>query len=245
MGWLKALPLCFALSAAAQTPSLQAQIDSLKAGQAKLVAQVEELRALLQARQGPEPRKVTSVNVFGEPFNGDAKARVAILEYSDFQCPYCRRYATEVYPRLDEAYITKGKVKYFFRDLPLPDHPDAMFQARCARCAGEQGAFWEMHDRLFGGPMPADPVAWAKVLDDLKLNAVQFQQCMDSGKFEDAIRRSVHSAERLQLSGTPAFLVGTLDAEGKVLRVADVFYGGGSFETFRKALDDLLAASDR
>src|SRR5260221_459521 len=87
-----------------------------------------------------------SAPVHGEPFRSDAHARVAIIEYSDFECPLCRQFARDVYPLIDAAYIHSGKVKYFFRDLPLPMHPHALPAARAARCAGEQGKFWEMHD---------------------------------------------------------------------------------------------------
>ena len=132
------------------------------------------------SRQAP-PGALRSA-VAGEGFNGDSRARVAILEYSDFECPYCRRYATEVYPRLEEDYITKGKVKYFFRDLPLPDHADAMEKARYARCAGEQGAFWEMHDWLFLNPRSLDGKTLAQAMGELKLDGGRFQVCMDSRK---------------------------------------------------------------
>ena len=125
--------------------SLQAQIDSLREGQEKLQKELEELKVLLEERAArvdtpvaARPQEAITLNVFGEPFKGSAGARVAILEYSDFDCSFCAKYATEIYPLIDHAYIQSGQVKYYFRDLPGPEHLNALFKARVARCAGEQ-----------------------------------------------------------------------------------------------------------
>ncbi|WP_243304488.1 DsbA family protein [Geothrix oryzisoli] len=242
-----AVPVCMAQQAAG--PSLQRQIDDLKDGQRRMLEELEAIKGLLKERTAtggpalPKAGSPLSVNVFREPFKGASGARVAILEYSDFDCPYCARYATQVFPRLDADYVRTGKVKYFFRDLPLPVHPDAQFKARIARCAGEQGKFWEAHDRLFADQRPFDPAALAKLVRDLGLDAAAFNASLEGGKYAENIRLSVASAERMQIQGAPAFLFGTLNAEGQVLSVTKVVLGAESYESFKETLDALLASS--
>src|SRR5689334_12321708 len=140
--------------------SLQQQIDELKAGQQQILKELQEIKKILQSFQeaaGPQPPPEIPLPVGGEPFKGSPAARVAIVEYSDFQCPYCGEYAREIFPRLDSNYIKSGKVRYYFRDLPLASHTFALGAAQAARCAGEQGKFWEMHDHLFANQTALAP----------------------------------------------------------------------------------------
>jgi protein-disulfide isomerase len=250
------LPLAF-LDLRAQPPpepqkkhpgtSLQAQIDSLREGQEKLQKQLEELKALLEERAArmdtpvaARPQEAMTVNVFGEPFKGSAGARVAILEYSDFDCSYCAKYAVEIYPLIDHAYIQSGRVKYFFRDLPGPEHPNALFKARVARCAGEQDQFWGAHDRLFKDQSPFDGPGLVSFGTALGLDWERFNACITSDRHLEAIQRSAMGASRMRIHGTPAFLIGTLSEDGTVLRAVKVFLGAESFQAFQSVLDDLL-----
>jgi protein-disulfide isomerase len=228
-------------------PSLQAQIDSLKQGQERMQKDLEELKALFKERSArvdaplaARPPEALTLNVFGEPFRGFASARVAILEFSDFDCSYCATYAREIYPLLDHAYIQAGKVKYFFRDLPGPEHPDALFKARVARCAGEQERFWEAHDQLFKDRHPFDGPGLTAFSSALGLDQASFNICIRSDRYLEAIRRSAEGASRMRINGTPAFLIGTLSEDGSVLKAAKVFMGAESYQAFRTVLDELL-----
>jgi protein-disulfide isomerase len=227
--------------------SLQAQIDSLREGQARLQRELEELKALFSERAvrvdapaAARPPEAMSLNVFGEPFRGSAGARVAILEYSDFDCAFCAKYATGIFPLIDHAYIQSGQVKYFFRDLPGPEHPNALFKARVARCAGEQDQFWGAHDRLFRDQRPFDAAGLAAFSEALGLDRERFNACIASDRYLEAIQRSALGASRMRINGTPAFLIGTLSEDGTVLKVVKVFLGADSFQAFRSVLDDLL-----
>ncbi len=236
--------------AAKPASSLQTQIDELSKSQAQIQKELEEIKALLKAQAGrvetpaARPQEVFTVNVFGEPFKGDPAARVAILEYSDFDCSYCAKYATEIYPLIDHAYIKGGKVKYFFRDLPMPEHPSALFKARLARCAGDQERFWEAHDRLFRDQKPFDAAVMTQFIQELKLDEAAFKACISSDRYIAAIQRSSNGAARMRINGTPAFIIGTLGQDGSVLQATKVFLGAESFEAFRAVLDDLLRPAE-
>ena len=235
------------------SPSIQQQLDALKAGQERLLKELEEIRALLKERQDkvavasavPPPVKVITLNLQGEPFRGQSTATVAVVEYSDFGCSFCAKYAREIYPQIDKEYVQSGKVKYFFRDLPAPEHTNALAAACAARCAGEQGKFWEMHDLLFAAQPAFAPADLASYAEGLGLDAKQFSQCLTSSKYEQIIRKVVGSAERMGLYGTPVFLIGTLAGEGTIFRATKVLVGGSELDALRSALDEALGAPQK
>jgi protein-disulfide isomerase len=228
--------------------SIQQQIDELKAGQERLFRELVEIKRLLQEKAGATnatarlaASNVVSLNVHGEPFRGSDRARVAILEYSDFDCSFCARYAREVYPQIERHYVQSGRIKYFFRDLPAPGETNALHKARAARCAGEQGKFWELHDRLFATqsePSGQDMTLLAKAVG---LNTEKFNACLASGRYSENIRMSIAAAKRMGIYGTPAFLIGTVSEDGNFMRVMKILVGGESFDPIKASLDELLA----
>jgi protein-disulfide isomerase len=235
-----------------QPSSIQQQIDELKAGQERMFRELAEIKRLLQEKTietnpaaRPAVSNVISVNVHGELFRGSGKARVGIIEYSDFDCSFCGRYVREIYPQIDRDYIQPGRIKYFFRDLPAPGETNAMLKARAARCAGEQGKFWELHDRLFATqsePSGADMPSHAKALG---LDVENFNACLISSRYADNIRLSIAGAKRIGIFGTPAFLIGTVSEDGNFMKVSKLLVGGESLDPIKKALDELLADSKK
>ena len=232
--------------------SIQQQIDDLKQGQQRVLDELAEIKKLLQEKPGrvdnaakPTKPSPISLNVHGELYRGDSRARVAIMEYSDFECSFCARYVREVYPRIDEEYIQSGKVKYFFRDLPEPGQTNALLKARAARCAGEQGQFWEMHDRLFA--TQSDPAGRNMELQAqaLGLDIEKFSACLTSGRYSENIRLSMAGARRAGIYGTPAFLIGTVSDDGDFVLATKLVVGGESFETIKSGLDEMLAAPSK
>jgi protein-disulfide isomerase len=226
--------------------SLQKQIDDLKEGQRRILQELEQIKKLLQDRPAradfAAKPNVISLNVHGEPFRGAGGARVAIMEYSDFDCSFCARYAREIFPRIDADYIKTGKVKYFFRDLPEPGETNAVFKARAARCAGEQGKFWEMHELLFADTAVRGEEALVAYAQGLGIDLDGFKHCLASDRYAEAISRSAASAERLGIKGTPGFLIGTATEDGDFVRMTRVFVGAESYGSFKSILDELLAA---
>jgi protein-disulfide isomerase len=138
------------------------------------------------------------------PAKGPQSAPVTIVEFSDFQCPYCR----QLVPTLDQVHQKYGdKVRIVFRQFPLPDHPAARKAAEAALCANEQGKFWELHDQMFNNQQALAPEQLKSAAATLGLNAATFNQCLDSGKTGKEIEADVKAGVAAGVQGTPTFFV--------------------------------------
>ncbi len=178
--------------------------------QVHLAELVTQLRAAadLEIHLGP-PRLPVSLD--GVRSRGPEDAPVTIVEYSDFQCPFCRR----VQPTLEELRQKyEGKIRWVFKDLPLSEiHPEAMRAAQAARCAGEQGKFWEYRAKLFEQELFTDAM-YETVADELKLKSDPLMECLDSGKHEEAVLAEAREAAGFGVGGTPAILVNGILSSG-------------------------------
>jgi len=218
--------------------TLRTDIRALQAEQQQIITRLDELKQLLQPRQ-PTPT-VTSLSVRGETFRGDSGARVAIIEYADFECPYCGEYERKTFPQILSDYIATGKVKYFYRDLPLPMHARALPAARAARCAGEQGKFWEMHDSLFAEQNALSAPAVLARAQTLGLDTAKFTECQSSEKFTSDIQKSVSEAQKMGIDGTPTFFLGVVGSDGDV-NIEKRLQGAAPFDVFKSEIDAVLA----
>ena len=145
------------------------------------------------------------------PAKAGDKGKVTIIEFSDFQCPFCKKGATTM-----ESVVKKygSKVNYYFRDFPLPFHDRAKFAANAARCAGDQGKFWEYHDKLFTDQSKNtddDFVAYAK---ELKLDISKFEPCVKGMKMAPQIDKDAQDGENVGVSGTPAYFINGIFLSG-------------------------------
>lgn len=144
-------------------------------------------------------------------------------------------------PQLEKEYIDTGKMKYVFMDFPLPIHAQAMKASEAAWCAGDQGKFWEMHDRLFANQNALAPEALLKHAEALGLDAAQFRQCLDSGKQATQIKAAMAEGQKAGTTGTPAFLLGFVEADGKV-RATKKISGAVPYATFKATIDEMLSS---
>lgn len=231
----------------ATVESLEKQIAELREGQRVLMEELRQLRAEIQGSAprkdvvpAEEPKPFVTLNVRGEPFRGSTNARVAVVVFSDFNCSHCAEFEREVYPRLEEQYLRTGKVRLLFRDLPDRNDADAMAKSEAARCAGEQGRFWDMHDVLYLDHSPYSAESSAKWISAIGIEAEPFRACMESHRYRDPIRRSIALADRMGIRGTPTFLIGTCDDSGMVIRSEEVFTGVEPIKKFQAILDRLL-----
>ena len=189
----------------------------------------------------PTPTTDTPPTVDDDPVLGSKDAKVTIIEFTDFQCPFCGRHFTQTFGQIKKDYVDTGKVKYVLRDFPLSFHPNAEKAAETAGCADEQGKFWEMHDKLFtnqGTWSAFDDATAAKTFKgyakDIGLNQTQFDTCLDSGKRKTEITKDTADGSAAGIDGTPGFwILGPNDQKQKIS-------GAYPYDTFKTAFDNML-----
>lgn len=183
----------------------------------------------------PTPMPAAEIPTAGSPELGLANAPVVMIEYSDYQCPFCARYSAETFPRLREDYVETGKVRYVFKDFPLPSHAQAGTAAQAARCAGDQGAYWGMHDLLFAGQWEWSGVAASEVFrryaEELDLDTGAFASCLETETHAEDVAGDLREGARLGVSGTPAFFVGNR-----------FISGAQPYEVFEQAIEAALGS---
>ncbi len=161
------------------------------------------------------------------PSRGPASAPVTIVEFSDFQCPFCSR-AEGTVAQVMKAY--DGKVRLVYRDFPLPAHDQAEKAAEAAHCADDQGKYWEMHEKLFANQQALEPDKLKGYAKDLKLDQAKFDKCLDSGEKAKVVEENKKAGEKAGVTGTPAFFVNGYQLSG-----------AQPFEEFKTLIDSELA----
>jgi len=164
------------------------------------------------------------------PPKGEKDAPVTIIEFTDYQCPFSRRFAKEVLPQIEKNYIQTGKVKFYFRDFPLSFHQYAQKAALAARCANEQGKFWEYHDKIFQNQQNLNEENLKKWAKELDLDLDKFNQCLEEEKYKKEVEKDFANGQSAGVRGTPTFFV-----NGKIIR------GAQPYDQFKKAIDEALA----
>jgi protein-disulfide isomerase len=226
-----------ACASRADVEELKKEVESLKAAQAQLAKQVGGARPQQQARALP-----ASIDLTGAPFKGSATSTVALVEFSDYECPYCIRHFTQVMPEIQRAYIDSNKIRYMFRDFPIDElHPQSIRAHVAAHCAVEQGKFWDLHNRLFSKAGSHTPDELAARAAESGLNPSAFAACVAADKYSTAIRQSTAFAISLGASGTPFFVVGKFDPKTSQLTSLKSIPGAYPFTQFQQLIDAALA----
>jgi protein-disulfide isomerase len=182
-----------------------------------ILDELKQIRRLLEgqvksAAVTPTPQKRTIRVQSGYSLGSDT-APLTLIEFTDYQCPFCRGFQNSTFDQIRKLYIDTGRLRFISRNLPLDIHPDAMRSAEAALCAGDQGGYWPMRDFLFKSPS----LATERILDsaqNLKLDSEVFRACLDGEKHKTEILNDVSEARALQINGTPAFVVGKTTAFG-------------------------------
>ena len=143
-----------------------------------------------------------------EEFLGRPDAPLTLVEFTDYECPFCRRFQASTWPRLKHDYVDTGKLRFIVRDLPLPFHAAAGPAAEAAHCAGEQGKFWPMHEALLSGSTGLEPQGIERRARALGLDMQRFEACVAAQKYAARIAHNAAEADALGLEGTPAFVLG-------------------------------------
>ena len=227
----------FAGSYTSNLNSNQISTEDLDEAMAKL--ELKLLQNPLPTKQVAEPVKISMDN---DPIIGNPDAPITIVEFSDFQCPFCARFHVQTLPLLLEEYMEEGKVKLVFRDFPIQSiHPNALPASVAAECANEQDKFKEMHDVLFEKQNEWNKLETAEALSlfsqyaiNMQLDQDTFESCLSSGKYIEEIKNDLDDGRDYGVSGTPGFFVGN-DEIGYV-----ELKGAQPFESFKKRIDAQL-----
>ena len=184
-----------------------------------------------------QPSGPVNVSVDDDPMLGNPKAKVTIVEFSDFQCPFCRTFWSGAFQQIKTEYIDTGKVRFVYRDFPLSFHPAAQPAAEAAQCANDQGKFWEMHDKLFQEQekkgtgtiqfSETDIQKWASQIPGLDVN--KLNECISSNKYKSEVEKDLKDGSAYGVSGTP-----TLFINGRPI------VGAQPFSAFKAEIDALL-----
>lgn len=213
-----------------------ADVEEIKKGQKEILAKLESLeKSVAQVRAAPaagrpqvDPNKVYTIPIGDSPVEGPSDAKVTIVEFSDYQCPFC----SQAEPLFDQVMAAYPKdVKRTYKQFPLTSiHPQAMPASKAALAAGKQGKFWEMHTKLFENMRQLTPENFTKWAGELGLDVARFQTDMASPEIQAQIDREMQEARAADVTGTPTIFV-----NGKRLQQR-------SFEGFKAAIDAALQA---
>ncbi|PIN73705.1 hypothetical protein COV20_05790 [Candidatus Woesearchaeota archaeon CG10_big_fil_rev_8_21_14_0_10_45_16] len=173
------------------------------------------------------------ITVDGNPMVGSLSAPITIVEFSDFQCPFCGQFFKETLPQLEKDYIETGRVKLVFKQFPLPSHPEAEAAALASLCANEQGKFWQYHDLLFSRQSDLRWANYPKWAGELGLDQAKFEDCMNTQKYLDKVNEDMEQGKQNGVTGTPAFFI-----NGELLS------GNQPYSTFKKGLDAMLGVEE-
>jgi protein-disulfide isomerase len=193
---------------------------------------IQALRSKAKIRvnlQPPPPLRV-AVGFSGAPFRGGEKAAVTIIKFEDFQCPFCRQ-TQPTFAQLESRY--GNKIKVVHRDFPIDNsHPQARRAAEGARCANEQGKFWNYHDKLYATNLTSDPNQLSALAKETGLDVALFDRCLASGQYKAAVQKDLEQGKQLGVTATPAFFI-----NGRLI------VGAQPLETFTRIIDEELAST--
>jgi protein-disulfide isomerase len=188
----------------------------------------------------PQVGFTQSLTLDGAIFKGNKNATITLVEFADYQCPFCARFSRETFPQIERDYVATGRVKFVFRNFPLDSHPEAFKAAEAARCAGEQGKFWEMHSRLFDFQDTRYFNDWSHHAQMLALDSTKFMQCLDSETTASKVRNELANGKNAGVKVTPTFFIGFTESNVSQIKALRQIVGAKPYAAFKEAFDSLL-----
>ncbi|OQW32936.1 MAG: hypothetical protein A4E19_06185 [Nitrospira sp. SG-bin1] len=176
---------------------------------------------------------------------GQANAPLTLIEYSDFTCGYCLKFFKDTWPRIQARYVDTGKVRFLYKDYPRADQGPGVDAASAARCAGAQGKYWAMHDRLFAAGGRLDRQVYLRQAAGLGLDQAAFERCLNDGRYTKAIFEDRQEANQWGFHGTPGFILVRTADEPTEKEPAVAIPGAFPFEMFAEEIDRLLASDKK
>jgi protein-disulfide isomerase len=243
-GWQRTgedVPLADALAAAPDpkaAPMTGAQADALlrEFREFRVLYEREHPRAPVGTPAPPAP--TATVSITGSPTLGRADAPLVLVEFIDFECPFCKQAHKDALGEVKRKYVETGKLRLVMRNLALPFHPHAEPAARAALCAQRQQQFWPMHDQLLALSPNLATANLLKAAEDLKLDLPAFRACLEANNFADQIKREGKDAGKVGINGTPTFVLGKANGDQVT---GEVLVGATSFAFFDQEIQKRLA----
>ncbi len=244
---------------------LKQEIEALKNGQTAIQRDIAEIKNMLLQRevqplrdtvqgrpaapsapaqaQAPSaaPETITVVSIDGGAVKGDNNAKLTLVEFTDYQCPFCSRHYRETMPKIVDEYVKTGKVRYVLREFPLESiHRQAAKAAEAANCSGEQGKYWEMHNLLFSNQKAMTIKDFVDHAQGLGMDSAKFLKCVDGGKYTAKVRKDIGDAQKYGATGTPTFFLGHTDPKSTDVKTVRKLVGAQPYAAFKDAIDSLL-----
>lgn len=230
---------------AEEDAKIHEELKALRSEVAQIHVAISDIhRIALRSNQGPTAAPNSNIEATklaldwdNDVFLGDASATIAIVEFSDFQCPFCARYHQQTFAAIKKDYIDTGKVRYVLKDYPLGFHGEAVGAAIAANCAAEQDAYWGMRDDLFKNQRQLSPQLYSTLAQKNDLDMQKFDTCINSAEQKAKIDESASFGQQLAVNGTPHFFIGNIEGEQlvNVRRVA----GAQPLSSFSRVIDAL------
>ena len=228
-----------------EVEALRREVEALKSEQIAMQKQLDELKALVKGPAAPQVQRSeiadAVLTVDGSPFLGKKDAPITLVEFFDYECPFCMRHVQQTLPQIQRDYIDTGKVKYVVRDFPIDSlHPNSFKKHEAAHCAGDQGKYWDMRARLLGGEKQARPDDFSTDVHALGLRSSDFSQCLTSEAHATGIRTDVEAGNKAGVFGSPTFFLAMTEPSKPTVTVVRVIRGAQPYQTFKEAIDALL-----
>lgn len=205
--------------------------------------ELKSLRSLIEQRlplkPSQPPRVITGkANIQGSPVLGSEDTLLVLVEFSDFQCPFCARHTKNTFPQIKKDFVDTGKIRYVFKDFPLAFHKLAQKAAEAAHCAGEEGKYWEMHNLIFANQQKMTKDDLIAHSEELALDKAAFARCLDDGRYAEGISEDIKDGSQSGVTGTPSFILGILNKDGVV--EGDIIKGARPYIVFKRAIEAKL-----
>ena len=229
---------------------LRRTMDDLLQNQQNMNRELSEIKALLSKLPAmPSNNQPPNINVKDVEFDigdnpvlGSGSARLILVEFTDYECPFCSRYVKETFPQILQEYVDKDILRYTVIDQPLPMHPNAEKAAQAASCAADQGKYWEIHKLMMTQQDSLNDLSfYARSLD---LNIPGFEKCLTADKYRERVQTNMALARRLGITGVPGFVIGLIDTQnpGSVKGISSI-RGAMPFPSFQKEIEAAISAN--
>jgi len=224
----------------AEFDALRKEIQDLKAGQQKIQADLEAIKKAVEPRK-PDTFNATEIDLSGAPVLGKDDAPLTLVEFTDYQCPFCSRHYRDTFPKIVQDFVDTGKVRYILREFPLVSiHSAASKASEAALCAGEQGKYWAMHQKIFENQRQIQIDNLKAHGENIGLDAGKLAECLDSGKFTERVKSDTSQGQKFGVRGTPSFFLGKTGEDSSKFTATERLVGAQPYDKFKAAIDALL-----